>query len=240
MEEFSEFTERIVALGEDAIVRQYRIALPEAETLGPALLVYRNLAEMLSQDEILVSAANLRDGLLRETVDADIWTEDFRQQIIQSAVELGRKFHFDEKHARHVAELSQELFRQLSDEHCLDQRSKLILYVAAVLHEIGRFISSASLHKHSMYLILNSELFGLTHHDVQLVALVARYHRRASPKPTHQGFCPLEQSGASGCCQDGGDPANRHRAGCQPQPAHPGDPMLPGRESDGHQRGRNG
>ena len=57
----------------------------------------------------------------------------------------------------------------------------------------GLFVSTGSYHKHSMYLISNSELFGLTHRDVLLAALVARYHRRASPKSTHQGYTTLDR-----------------------------------------------
>ncbi|MEZ6065289.1 MAG: HD domain-containing protein [Planctomycetaceae bacterium] len=190
---FSELTEKVLALGEDAVARQYKLPLPEAETLGPALLVYRHLAEMLRLDELLVSSANLRDGLLRETVEPDIWTTDFRGQIVRSAIELGHKYHFDEAHALHVAELSRQLFSSMQAEHSLDSRYELILYVAALLHEIGRYVGASSLHKHSLYLIQNSELFGLSRSDVLLVGLVARYHRRASPKATHAGFANLSR-----------------------------------------------
>jgi exopolyphosphatase / guanosine-5'-triphosphate,3'-diphosphate pyrophosphatase len=61
------------------------------------------------------------------------------------------------------------------------------------LHEIGLFINVRSNHKHSMYIIQNSELFGLSHKDVLLVSLVARYHRRSSPQPDHEGFANLER-----------------------------------------------
>ncbi len=84
-----------------------------------------------------------------------------------------------------VAHLCRQLYRALQDDHHLEPRYEVILYIAAVLHEIGLFISNASHHKHSLYIINNSEIFGLSRKDVRLVGLVARYHRRASPKPTH-------------------------------------------------------
>ena len=65
--------------------------------------------------------------------------------------------------------------------------------MAALLHEVGLYINTGSYHKHSMYLIQHSELFGLSRSDVQLVALTARYHRRASPKPTHTVFTSLNR-----------------------------------------------
>jgi exopolyphosphatase/guanosine-5'-triphosphate,3'-diphosphate pyrophosphatase len=70
---------------------------------------------------------------------------------------------------------------------------EVVLNVAALLHEIGLFISNRSYHKHSLYLIRNSELFGLAKRDLLLAALVARYHRRASPQPTHEGYATLDR-----------------------------------------------
>lgn len=191
--QLSKLAHSILEVTPDEIVRRYRVTFQEAETLGPAILVYLELARLLDLNRILVSNANLRDGLLQEMAAADFWTDDFRNQIVRSALELGRKYHFDEKHAVHVANLSQALFSALSAEHQLDRRAGLILQIAALLHEIGMFVSQSSLHKHSMYLILNSEIFGLTRDDLMLVALVARYHRRATPKPTHQYFNTLNR-----------------------------------------------
>jgi exopolyphosphatase/guanosine-5'-triphosphate,3'-diphosphate pyrophosphatase len=92
-----------------------------------------------------------------------------------------------------VAELSRKLFRELADEHHLPARYEIVLVIAALLHEIGLFVSNRSYHKHSMYLIRNSELFGLSKTDLLLVALAARYHRRASPLPSHEGYATLDR-----------------------------------------------
>ena len=54
-------------------------------------------------------------------------------------------------------------------------------------------MNSRSHHKHSMYLIQNSDLFGLAQDDIKLVALVARYHRRAMPLPTHPVYSALDR-----------------------------------------------
>ncbi len=70
-----------------------------------------------------------------------------------------------------------------------------MLYISAILHEIGSYVNTSSLHKHSMYLVMNSELFGLSTADVLLVALVTRYHRRSTPKPTHPYYNTLDRDG---------------------------------------------
>ena len=191
--ELSEFVDSFIKLTEDAVIRRYKLSFAEAETAGPAMLVYLELARLLNVEQIYVTDANLRDGILREIAAGGRWTDEFRAQVIRSALELGRKYNFDEDHARQVAELSRQLFDLLRAEHGLDPRFQILLYLAALLHEIGGFVSNNSLHKHSMYLIMNSELFGLSAHDETLVALVARYHRRASPKPLHPVFNVLDR-----------------------------------------------
>lgn len=195
VKQLAKFVDSFLELGEDAIVRKFRIPFAEAETAGPALLTYLELARLLNIERIHVSTANLREGLLREIADGGVWTEDFRQQIVRSALELGRKYDFDEEHAVQVAELTQKLFRELKTEHGFDPRFELLLYVSAILHEIGAYVNTSSLHKHSMYLVMNSELFGLSTADVLLVALVTRYHRRSTPKPTHPYYNTLDRDG---------------------------------------------
>ncbi len=186
-----QFTNRVLRLSEDEVVRKYHLSFPDAETLGPALLTYVQLARAMKLQNVLVTNTNLRDGLLQEMASGAAWTDEFNQQIIRSALDLGRKYGFDEEHGRHVAELSKTLFAELREEHQLDSRYGIILYTAALLHEVGLFVSNRAYHKHAQYLIQYSDLFGLTAKDQLLVALVARYHRRASPKPTHEGYATL-------------------------------------------------
>ncbi len=190
-----QLTDQVLSASEEELVQQYEISFTEAETLGPALLSYVMMAKSFELQELWVSDTNLRDGLLHDMAMRDAWTAEFRNQIVRSAISLGRKFDFDEPHARHVAMLARKLFMQLADDHRLEPRFEVILYVAALLHEVGLYINVRSHHKHAMYLIRNSELFGLSRQDLLLVALVARYHRRASPLATHEGYATLDRSG---------------------------------------------
>ena len=188
-----DFTNRILGQTDDRLVRKYRLSYPEAETLGPALLAYVLMAKELALSSVLVTNVNLRDGLLLEMSSSDAWSKEFSKQIVRSAMDLGRKFNYDEQHAVHVSELCTKLFQQLKEEHQLSPRYEVVLHVAALLHEVGLFVSNRSYHKHSLYLIRNSELFGLGKKDLLLAALVARYHRRASPQPTHEGYMTLDR-----------------------------------------------
>jgi exopolyphosphatase/guanosine-5'-triphosphate,3'-diphosphate pyrophosphatase len=189
-----EFARHVGQLKEEEIVHRYAMSFSDTETLWPALMSYALLAKEFNCEMMYVADTNLRDGLLTEMAVKDAWTAEFRNQIIRSAINLGRKMAFDEAHARHVATLSRKLFSDLFDEHQLDQRMELILYLAAILHEIGMFLNARSHHKHAMYIIRNSELFGLSDRDQLLVALVVRYHRRSSPQPDHEGYSTLDRN----------------------------------------------
>ena len=188
---FAAFAKKLAPLSADELVRAYRVSYGDAATLGPALMAYAQLAKVFEVETILVPKTSLRQGLLHELAGGRLWTREFADQVVYSAMALGTKYAFDARHGRQVADLSVRLFRELQPEHQLDARFELILHVAALLHEIGSFVNERSHHKHSMYLILNSELFGLGRHDTTLIALVARYHRRAAPQRYHEVFSAL-------------------------------------------------
>jgi exopolyphosphatase/guanosine-5'-triphosphate,3'-diphosphate pyrophosphatase len=92
-----------------------------------------------------------------------------------------------------VAALSILLYRRLQAEHALPARYLLLLHLAALLHEVGLFVSTRSHHKHSLYLILNSDLFGMGIREKELTALLARYHRRALPSAGHPLYSTLDR-----------------------------------------------
>ncbi len=193
LDTFCKLVERLVPVPVDELVRKHRIPYQEAETIGPALLAYEHLARAFQVKEILVSRASMRDGLLKELAVRGAWTFEFAEQAVHAAMTLANRFNVDPAHALHVADLSVRLFRELQPEHGLDERYALVLRIAGLLHEVGTFISDRSHHKHSMYIILNSDLFGLSRKDITLIALVARYHRRAAPRPYHLEYTVLDR-----------------------------------------------
>ena len=92
---------------------------------------------------------------------------------------------------RAEAAFAQQLFRELKHLHGLDSRYELVLRVAAILHEVGMFISPREHHKHSLYILMQTEIFGLSTSERELVALLARYHRRYNPERNHPHFSDL-------------------------------------------------
>jgi exopolyphosphatase/guanosine-5'-triphosphate,3'-diphosphate pyrophosphatase len=107
---------------------------------------------------------------------------------LAGAETLGLRFGYEEAHGKHVSILARKLFDQLQSLHKLTEHDRTLLAAAALLHDIGYAISADSHHKHSLYLILNSELTGFTDLERLIIANIARYHRKALPKIQHPDF----------------------------------------------------
>jgi exopolyphosphatase/guanosine-5'-triphosphate,3'-diphosphate pyrophosphatase len=193
LDEFDRFTRRVMVTTPDALVTRYQLSVNEAQSLAPALMTNLHLAHTLGVDCLHVARVNLREGLIKDLLSGEKVIRQADRQILDSAVALGRRFKFDEPHALHVAELADSLFRQTANVHELGDPWRLLLRIAAILHEVGRGISERSYHKHSMYIIRNSSLFGISSRDLDYVALIARYHRRALPQLRHEAYSQLNR-----------------------------------------------
>jgi exopolyphosphatase/guanosine-5'-triphosphate,3'-diphosphate pyrophosphatase len=191
---FIAFCDEATGYDVEQVVERFRLSPAEAETLVPALLVNRELLLETSAQEVLAPEASLRRGLLLDLARAEEGRdiEDFSKQVLSSAQALGEKYRFDAAHARNVAHLATRLFDELRAEHGLSSRERLLLEVAALLHDIGNYVNLRAHHKHSQYLLSVSDIFGLSRDDMDIVANVARYHRRATPQKSHLPYMALD------------------------------------------------
>jgi len=173
--------------------RKHGLPIVDAETLTPALLIYQALLERTQADAMLVSRVSMRDGLLLSLARDVKDTEDTEilEGVLHSASMLAEKYRVDPGHASDVTGLSLRLFDECQADHGLGSRHRLLLHVAALLHEVGGYVAAPAHHKHSYYLIRHSEIFGLSPREVQMVAHIARYHRRSVPKPSHLDYMSL-------------------------------------------------
>jgi exopolyphosphatase/guanosine-5'-triphosphate,3'-diphosphate pyrophosphatase len=160
----------------------------------PALTAYRELLAETAATEVIVPDASLRLGLLLDIAGSEdgLGIESFRKQVLASATAFGERYRYDAAHARNVAHLATRLFDELRPEHGLGDRDRLLLEVAAVLHDIGNFVNQRGHHKHSQYLLSVSEVFGLSRDDMAIISNVSRYHRRATPQKSHLPYMALD------------------------------------------------
>jgi exopolyphosphatase/guanosine-5'-triphosphate,3'-diphosphate pyrophosphatase len=192
---FLAFCDEVERMDEDALAERFRLSAVEAETLGPSLVVYRALVSEMSARTVVVTDASLRSGMLLDLADPGgrSSTEDFERQVLGSAEALGQRYRLDLPHGLHVLHLATRLFDQLSDEHALGDRDRLLLKVAALLHDIGIYVSLRAHHKHSQYILAASQIFGLSNDETAIVSNVARYHRRGMPQNSHVPYVALDR-----------------------------------------------
>jgi exopolyphosphatase/guanosine-5'-triphosphate,3'-diphosphate pyrophosphatase len=194
-DQFLAFCDALEIESEERLAEKYRLPAAEVETLVPAMLVYRALLTETGAPHIVVPAASLRAGLLIDMTSGDgrPGEEDFERQVLASAEALGRRYHYDAAHGHAVMTLSTRLFEELQEEHGLGPRERLLLQVAALLHDIGIVVSLRAHHKHSQYLLSASQIFGLSNDDLAVVSNVARYHRRGLPQKSHLPYIALDR-----------------------------------------------
>jgi len=163
--------------------------------VGGAVLLEQLFAE-LDVDELVVSDFALREGVIldaihkREGPSRD-HLHDLRRR---SVVHLAHRLDPEPEHAEHTTALALQLFDATADRHHLPDEARELLEAAGLLHNVGLSISHDAHHKHSYYVIRNSEwLAGFTQHEVELVAQVARYHRKSAPKAKHAEHAALDE-----------------------------------------------
>lgn len=156
------------------------------------------LAKRLGTQQLLVNTGGLRDGLLLAMIaeryprDASKTTRPISR--LESARAFARQCRSSERHCGHVAHLARQLFDGLADHFGLPAEVGELLEAAAILHDIGYVINHAKHHKHAYHLILHGDLQGFTQRELEIVACVARYHRKAFPSKRHSAFARLERS----------------------------------------------
>jgi exopolyphosphatase/guanosine-5'-triphosphate,3'-diphosphate pyrophosphatase len=148
-------------------------------------VVLATAMELFGIDEMTVSEWALREGIVLDVIgrhDPDDWSEDPRAIRRASVQGFARRCTWNEEHARQVARLALELFDQTESLHQLGADDRELLEYAALLHDVGEHVATTGHHKHGAYLIRHAQLRGFTPEDVQLLAALARWHRRGEPK----------------------------------------------------------
>ena len=175
-------------------MKDFKLRSDRADVIIPAALILQNIAHEANISEILIPRVGIKDGLLIDMADKLRSGESeplSRSQVITSAHLLGRKYDYEQQHAGTVARFALDLFDSTIRLHKLGNDERLLLEVAALLHDVGYYISVTNHHKHSFYIINSSPLIGLDEIQKNLIANVVRYHRKSVPKANHREFYDL-------------------------------------------------
>jgi exopolyphosphatase/guanosine-5'-triphosphate,3'-diphosphate pyrophosphatase len=168
-----------------------------ADIILAGTVAVARLAKRIGSQRIVVNDRGIRDGLLQAMADelgtAGAQTPEQTQDRMDWVREFARKCRSNERHTRQVAKLAVTLFDQLQQPFELPAGGRDLLEAAALLHDIGYLVNHAKHHKHAYHLIMHGDLRGFAPGEVEIIANVARYHRRARPKKAHDNYARLDK-----------------------------------------------
>jgi exopolyphosphatase / guanosine-5'-triphosphate,3'-diphosphate pyrophosphatase len=191
---------RLLRLDIPGRMRAYRVRKDRAEVMGIASIIITTIAKWLGVRTLLVPGVGVREGILLDLVAAQYVTEISSEEERLRAAEMiagarwfARRLDYNPQHAEQVSRLALSLFDQLRPLHQLGADLRLVLEIAAVLHDIGHFVNRKSHHRHGEYLVRNSEIPGLRGWRCDMVAALVRYHNcKSEPELEHASYAALD------------------------------------------------
>ncbi len=186
-----EISRTVEALADmDLEKRRKRFDPRRADIITAGAVILESVMKHLKVQTITAVDRGLREGVLIDLVRRQK-QELGDHSLADAALAVGRRFGFGEPHARQVARLALSLFDDLASVHKLPASARPYLEAAALLHDVGHAVNYQRHHKHAYYLISNVDLPGLSDRERQLVATIARFHRRSKPELAHELMQPF-------------------------------------------------
>jgi len=184
----------ICALDASGRQRIVGIGPRRAEIIVPGTAVMLHLLEALNMPALFYSAAGVRDGIIADLAARGVGREAERLTADQREVveAMAERYAVPLRHARKVARLAGNLFAGLASAHKLPWAYGRLLEASAYLHDVGHYVSDTRHHKHSYYLVANSDMPGFTAAEREFIANLCRYHRKAMPTADHPNLNPLD------------------------------------------------
>ncbi len=193
--ELAEIVDQVLAAG--TTERRARLAGLDprrADIIVGGVLLLEQVFESFGITEMTVSEFALREGVLFDRLRTNRrgfhHLDDIRRRSVDRLAVL---FHEDQAHVQHATDLALQMFDDLVTVHGYGVAERDLLEAGGALHNVGLFVSHGAHHKHSHYVIRNTDqLLGFTDREIEIMALVARYHRRSEPKAKHTEFSRLD------------------------------------------------
>ncbi len=165
-----------------------------ADIIVGGALILEYALENSRTDSLIISSFALREGILYDTLEKE--KEISKLQHLShlresSIISIAQKYQVNLVHSNFVRNIASTIFDELREYHMLGVREKEWLEAAAILHDVGYLISVDQHHKHSYYIISHCILPGFTMDEAEIIANIARYHRKSHPKKRHENFARL-------------------------------------------------
>jgi exopolyphosphatase/guanosine-5'-triphosphate,3'-diphosphate pyrophosphatase len=169
--------------------------IPEkrSEVILAGAVILQEAMTLLGVESLTVCERSLREGVIVDWMLTHGFIDNrlrFQSSIRQrSVLKTAKKYQTNLEHGDRVAAFALSIFDQTQAQiHNWGANQRQLLWAAAILHNSGHHVSHSSHHKHSYYLIRNSELLGYNETEIEIIANIARYHRKSPPKKKHENY----------------------------------------------------
>lgn len=194
LDDFNALYEKVRELNLSQLMQTFNLPEHKAEMVLPTIVLYQQMLNIGKISEIVFSNAQFNDGIMLRHVaekTGDPWCDAIEAQTVSLARALGRKYHHDIPHSNSVENTSLQIFDKLSRPYGLGKKERLQLKVAAILHDIGKFVSLRRHYFYSYRLIISSDIFGFSDAEKQVIANIAYYHSKGTPSNVDANFAAM-------------------------------------------------
>lgn len=175
------------------LVEDYGIAYDSADIILPSMMIIKKFMSYTKKQGLLTPMISVGDGIIAQHCgrEEDAYRENGRD-IISSARMLAEKYHYDKAHSEDVEKKALAIFDALTGVHDLSNTERLLLILAAILHDVGKFVNIDKHYEYSYEIIVGSDLLGLSKSEKRIAANVARYHSTKLPARAEVGVSARE------------------------------------------------
>ena len=169
--------------------------MPEkrSEVILSGAVILQEAMTLLGVQSLTVCERSLREGVIVDWMLTHGFIDNrlrFQSSIRErSVLKTAKKYQTNLEHSERVTAFALNIFDQTKGQlHYWNADQRQLLWAAAILHNCGHYVSHSSHHKHSYYLIRNGELLGYNETEIEIIANIARYHRKSPPKKKHESY----------------------------------------------------
>ena len=177
--EFFNFYDDFMNQGSQVMAEKMGISQENSSLFLPTLVMYKRLMDETGAENVIIVGTDLGDGLAYDYAERSRIVKpkhNFENDIIESARNIAKRYHTNKSHAQMMEHLALTIFDKMKSVHGLDRRERLLLQIAVLLHDCGKYINMAQSSACSYNIIMATEIIGLSHAEREMVANVVRFN----------------------------------------------------------------